>query len=140
MSGAEQTTDTDRGDEGNEPKSEPMSDGRKPQQKIRSYALLEPKTMSKYMSFYKHTYGQSSIDRKTKEFIAIGAALISGCKNCLEGHLEKAIKHGATKAEISEVLAITLGVNAATIVDRSDIAAANLGIDLDKWSTNGKST
>jgi AhpD family alkylhydroperoxidase len=115
-------------------------DGRKPQQKIRSYALLEPETMSKYMSFYKHTYGQTCIDRKTKEFIALAAALMSGCKNCLEGHLEKAIKHGATRAEISEVLAITLGVNAATIVDRSDIAAANLGIDLDRWSINGKST
>jgi len=122
------------------PDSADDADGRKPQQKIRSYALLEPETMSKYMSFYKHTYAQSCIDRKTKEFIALAAALMSGCKNCLEGHLEKAIKHGATRAEISEVLAITLGVNAATIVDRSDIAAANLDIDLDRWSINGKST
>ena len=101
--------------------------------KIRSYALLEKDTMSLYMSFYKHTYGKSCIDRKTKEFIAIAAALTSGCKNCLEGHLSKAIKHGATREEISEVMAITLGVSAATIVDRSDIAAANIDLDVDRW-------
>lgn len=100
---------------------------------IRSYALLERDTMSLYMNFYKHTYGKSTIDRKTKEFIAIAASLTSGCKNCLEGHLKKAVKHGATREEISEVMAITLGVSAATIVDRSDIAAANIGLDVDEW-------
>ena len=100
---------------------------------IRSYALLERDTMSLYMNFYKHTYGKTVLDRKTKEFIAIAASLTSGCKNCLEGHLKKAVKHGATKQEISEVMAITLGVSAATIVDRSDIAAANINLDVDEW-------
>lgn len=90
--------------------------------------------MSLYMSFYKHTYGKSVLDRKVKEYVAIAAALTSGCKNCLEGHLKKAIKHGATRAEISEVMAITLGVAAATVVDRSDIAAANLGLDPETWT------
>lgn len=101
---------------------------------IRSYALLERDTMALYMSFYKHTYGKSTLDRKTKEFIAIAAALATGCKNCLEGHLKKAIKHGATRAEISEVMAVTLGVAAATMVDRSDIAAANIGLDPETWT------
>ncbi len=112
-------------------------DGREKHPQIRSYALLERDTMSLYMNFYKHTYGKSTIDRKTKEFIAIAASLTSGCKNCLEGHLKKAIKNGATRAEVSEVLAITLGVSAATIVDRSDIAAANLGLDPDTWTMSG---
>lgn len=101
---------------------------------IRSYALLERDTMALYMSFYKHTYGKSTLDRKTKEFIAIAAALATGCKNCLEGHLKKAVKHGATRAEISEVMAVTLGVAAATMVDRSDIAAANIGLDPESWT------
>jgi len=34
--------------------------------------------------------------------------------------------------DIAEVIAITLGVNAATIVDRSDIANYNLGGLFDK--------
>jgi len=114
--------------------NEPRGDGRAQSPQMRSYALLERDTMSLYMNFYKHTYGKSLLDRKTKEFIAIAASLTSGCKNCLEGHLKKAIKNGASRAEISEVLAITLGVSAATIVDRSDIAAANLGLDPDTWT------
>ena len=46
--------------------------------------------------------------------------------------MKKAKQHGATAEEISEVIAITLGVNAATIVDRSDIANFHLGGLFDK--------
>jgi AhpD family alkylhydroperoxidase len=106
---------------------EPLADGRLPSSSMRSYALLTPQLKELYMGFYKATYGKSKIELKVKEFIAIAAALTSGCKGCLEGHLKKAKKEGATSEEIAEVIAITLGVNAATIVDRSDIANFHLG-------------
>jgi AhpD family alkylhydroperoxidase len=106
---------------------EPLADGRLPSSAMRSYALLTPQLKELYMGFYKATYGKSKIELKVKEFIAIAAALTSGCKGCLEGHLKKAKKEGATSEEIAEVIAITLGVNAATIVDRSDIANFHLG-------------
>lgn len=105
-----------------------LPDGRRiPSSAMRSYALLTPELKNLYMSFYKATYGKSRLDIKTKEFVAIGASLATGCKGCLEGHLKKAKKHGATSEEIAEVIAVTLGVNAAAIVDRSDIANFNLG-------------
>jgi AhpD family alkylhydroperoxidase len=104
-----------------------LADGRLPSSAMRSYALLTPNLKELYMGFYKATYGKSKLDLKTKEYIAIAAALTSGCKGCLEGHLKKAKKEGATSEEIAEVIAITLGVNAATIVDRSDIANFHLG-------------
>jgi AhpD family alkylhydroperoxidase len=112
--------------------SEPLADGRMPSSSMRSYALLTPHLKELYMGFYKATYGKSKIDLKTKEYIAIAAALTSGCKGCLEGHLKKAKREGATSEEIAEVIAITLGVNAATIVDRSDIANFHLGGLFDK--------
>lgn len=102
-------------------------DGRLPSSAMRSYALLTPDLKQLYMGFYKATYGKSRIDIKTKEFVAIAASLALGCKGCLEGHLKKAKKHGATAEEISEVIAVTLGVAAAAIVDRSDIANFHLG-------------
>lgn len=92
----------------------------------KSYALLEEDTKGLYLNFYRHTYAKGVLDRKTMELVAIGAALVSGCQHCLEGHLKKAIKSGASRAEISETIAIALGVSAATIVDRSDIASENL--------------
>lgn len=109
------------------PTEEVLGDGRLPSSKMRSYAMLTPELKNLYMGFYKATYGKSKLDIKTKEFVAIAAALTSGCKGCLEGHLKKAKKEGATSDEIAEVIAITLGVNAATIVDRSDIANFHLG-------------
>ncbi len=107
--------------------AEVLGDGRVPSSAMRSYALLTPDLKQLYMGFYKATYGKSKLDIKTKEFVAIAASLVSGCKGCLEGHLKKAKKEGATSDEIAEVIAITLGVNAATIVDRSDIANFHLG-------------
>ena len=107
--------------------AEPQEDGRLPSSQMRSYAMLTPELKQLYMGFYKATYGKSKLDIKTKEFVAIAAALTTGCKGCLEGHLKKAKKEGATSEEIAEVIAITLGVNAATIVDRSDIANFHLG-------------
>ena len=102
-------------------------DGRVPSSAVKSYALLTPDLKNLYMGFYKATYGKSSLDMKTKELIAVAASLAHNCKGCLEGHLKKAKKHGATAEEISETIAITLGVAAASIVDRSDIANHNLG-------------
>ena len=103
-------------------------DGRESASNVKSYALIEHDIMFPYMRFYKATYERGYLDRKTKEFVAIAASLVSGCKGCLEGHLKKAVKFGATRGEISETIAITLGVNAAAIVDRSDLASAATGI------------
>ncbi|MFN9704732.1 MAG: carboxymuconolactone decarboxylase family protein [Planctomycetota bacterium] len=106
---------------------EPLADGRLPSSSMRSYALLTPQLKELYMGFYHATNRKTTIELPVKESIATAAALTSGCKGCLEGHLKKAKKEGATSDEIAEVIAITLGVNAATIVDRSDIANFHLG-------------
>ena len=90
--------------------------------------MVDPRMRKIYFQFYQETYKTSSLDRKTKELIAIAASLATNCKGCLEGHIKKALKYGATKEELSETIAITMGVNAASIVDLTDIAAENLRI------------
>lgn len=126
------TDDSKRADAPPPADGEVLPDGRLPSSQMRSYAMLTPELKQLYMGFYKATYGKTQLDIKTKEFVAIAAALTSGCKGCLEGHLKKAKKEGATSDEISEVIAVTLSVNAATIVDRSDIANFHLGGLFDK--------
>lgn len=126
------TDDSKRADAPPPADGEVLPDGRLPSSQMRSYAMLTPELKQLYMGFYKATYGKTQLDIKTKEFVAIAAALTSGCKGCLEGHLKKAKKEGATSEEISEVIAVTLSVNAATIVDRSDIANFHLGGLFDK--------
>jgi AhpD family alkylhydroperoxidase len=93
-----------------------------------SYTMVDPRMRKIYFQFYQETYKKSGLDRKTKELVAIAASLASHCKGCLEGHIKKALKYGATKEELSETIAITMGVGAASIVDLTDIAAENLQI------------
>jgi len=95
-----------------------------------SYTMVEPRFREIYFQFYKETYKPSVLDRKTKELVAIAASLAAKCQGCLEGHIKKALKYGATRDEISESIAIAIGVNAAAIVDLTDIAADNLDLKL----------
>ena len=99
-------------------------------QQTGSYTMVEPRFREIYFQFYKETYKPSVLDRKTKELIAISASLAAKCQGCLEGHIKKALKFGATRDEISESIAIAIGVNAAAIVDLTDIAADNLDLKL----------
>ena len=93
-----------------------------------SYTMVEPRFREIYFQFYKETYRPSVLDRKTKELVAIAASLAAKCQGCLEGHVKKALKFGATREEVSEAIAI--GVNAAAIVDLTDIAADNMDLRL----------
>ncbi len=91
-----------------------------------SYTMVEPRLRKIYFKFYRETYKSSQVDRKTKELIAIAASLGFGCKGCLEGHLKKALDYGATKEEISESIAVAMGVAAASVVDQTDLASEAL--------------
>ena len=105
-----------------------MADSPEAKSKWPSYTMVDPRMRKIYFKFYEETYRKSHLDRKTKELIAIAASMASHCKGCLEGHVKKALKSGATKEEISETIAITMGVSAASMVDLTDIAAENLKI------------
>jgi AhpD family alkylhydroperoxidase len=102
----------------------------KPPDQSGSYSMVDPRFREIYFQFYKETYKPSVLDRKTKELVAIAASLTAKCQGCLEGHIKKALKFGATRDEISESIAIAMGVNAAAVVDLSDIAAENLKVKL----------
>ena len=49
-------------------------------------------------------------------------------RGCLDGHLRKALKYGATPEEISETISIAMGVAAASVVDQTDQAAERLQV------------
>jgi AhpD family alkylhydroperoxidase len=93
-----------------------------------SYTMVEGRMKKIYFDFYQETYKKTGIDRKTKELIAIAASLGFKCQGCLDGHIKKAKKFGATPEEISEAISIAMGVAAASVVDLTDIAAAHLRI------------
>ena len=97
-----------------------------------SYSMMEPKLRRIYGEFYREIYvsEKKQLDTKTQELISIAASLVAKCQGCIEGHIKKAIKYGATREEISETIAITMGVGAAAVVDLTDIAADNMNLKL----------
>ena len=96
-----------------------------------SYSMIEPRLKNIYAQFYKETYytDNKHLDSKTQELIALACSLVAKCEGCIDGHIKKALKEGATKEEISEAIVIAVGINAAAIVDMTDRAAANLGLN-----------
>lgn len=108
--------------------SEPMAKKKKAEKEWPSYTMVEERMRKIYFKFYHETYKTSTLDRKTKELIAIAASLGFGCEGCLKGHIEKALKAGADKHEISEAISITMGVAAAAVVDQTDIISEKLRI------------
>jgi len=108
----------------------PEEDNGAPKPQSNSYTMVDPRFRDIYFQFYKETYKPSVLDRKTKELIAISASLIAKCQGCLQGHIKKALKFGASRDEISEAIAIAIGVNAAAVVDESDIAADHMNLKL----------
>ena len=94
-----------------------------------SMSMIEPRLRNIYLSFYKESYfTPSALDLKTKELIAIGVSLVAKCEGCLQGHLKKALELGSTKEEISDAIAIAVGIGAAAVVDMSDKAAIKLDL------------
>jgi AhpD family alkylhydroperoxidase len=57
----------------------------------------------KGMAIYKEP---SSLDRKTAELVAIGASAALRCDHCLEAHLRRAMKEGASLEEIMDTLLV----------------------------------
>ena len=100
---------------------------RKPQ----SYSMMEPKMRNIYGQFYREIYfsEKKHLDTKTQELISIAASLVAKCQGCIEGHLKKALQAGATEEEISETISIAAAINAAAIIDLTDIAATNMNIN-----------
>ena len=110
------------------PESNPQP---KTEGKPQSYSMMEPKMRRIYGEFYREIYysEKKHLDTKTQELISIAASLVAKCQGCIEGHLKKALEAGATEEEISETISIAAAINAAAIIDLTDIAAANLNIN-----------
>lgn len=100
-------------------------------QRPASYSMMEPKMRRIYGEFYREIYFSEvkHLDTKTQELISIAASLVAKCQGCIEGHLKKALEAGATEEEISETICIAAAINAAAIIDLTDIAAGNMNIN-----------
>lgn len=53
-----------------------------------------------------------TLDAKTRELIALAVAVTRQCDGCIAVHVDAAVKHGATRQEVTEALGVAITVNA----------------------------
>ena len=56
----------------------------------------------------------SALDRKNKELVALGISIVKVCYGCIEYHITMAMENGATRAEITDAVAVSVVMGGAT--------------------------
>ncbi|GAA1734558.1 carboxymuconolactone decarboxylase family protein [Microbacterium paludicola] len=56
--------------------------------------------------------GDTALDRKTKELLAVAVALTTQCPGCLRGHSAAAVAAGATQQELAETVHVAAALRA----------------------------
>lgn len=67
-----------------------------------------PETATAFAGLAKSAIAPGTLDSKTKELIALAVGITARCDGCLAFHTKAAKKHGATREEIIETIAVAL--------------------------------
>ncbi len=70
-----------------------------------------PRTFNPYLLKGKSVYNPSALDKKTAELTAVAAATALRCEHCLEAHMDRALREGASLEEIMDVLLISAAIS-----------------------------
>jgi AhpD family alkylhydroperoxidase len=94
-------------------------DGRKQFAKLME---LNKDLVTSFASFNQKVFEEGKVSAKTKELIAVACAHITRCPYCIEGHIQKAKKAGASDEEIAEAVFVAVAMNAGASFAHSCIA------------------
>lgn len=83
---------------------------------------LKPDLATALFTFDQKVFEEGTLSTKIKELIAIGAAHITRCPYCIEGHVKRAKKAGASDEEIAEAIFVGIAMNAGASTAHSCIA------------------
>ena len=77
------------------------------------YIANDPDTLERTWRSMKQVMKKGAIDEVTKELIYVAVSVSNGCEYCIKSHSAAAIKKGATKQMLSEMIAVTGMANEA---------------------------
>ena len=77
------------------------------------YIANDPDTLERTWDSMKQVMKKGALDEVTKELIYIAVSVSNGCEYCIKSHSAAAIKKGATKQMLSEMIAVTGMANEA---------------------------
>ena len=77
------------------------------------YMANDPDALERTWNSMKQVMKKGAIDEVTKELIYVAVSVSNGCEYCIKSHSAAAIKKGATKQMLSEMIAVTGMANEA---------------------------
>ena len=71
---------------------------------------LAPDAYRAFLEFDGKAFAPGALDAKTKELIALGITLITQCPWCIDAHVKRAERAGATEKELGEVIFVSMAM------------------------------
>ncbi|MEO8998355.1 MAG: carboxymuconolactone decarboxylase family protein [Rhodanobacter sp.] len=80
--------------------------------RIGEIGKLSPDMLRGYQTLSGAGEKTGHLDAKTRELISLAVAVTTHCDGCITVHTGEALKHGATREEITEALGVAVAMNA----------------------------
>jgi AhpD family alkylhydroperoxidase len=96
--------------------------GKKDIEKAAKMYALKPELMKAFLEVDAKIFADGSLNKQTKELIAVACAHITQCPYCIEGHVKGAKKAGATDEQIAEAIFVSVAMKAGSAMAHSCIA------------------
>ena len=86
---------------------------------------MKSKTYKAFLEMEKAAYSDGALSKKVKELMAAGISVVVNCESCMEWHIRKAARAGATVEEMVDTLgvAMEIGGGRATVSARFALEA-----------------
>jgi AhpD family alkylhydroperoxidase len=102
----------------------------------RNLAAACPEVMKAFSHSRALVYRSGKVDAKTKELIALVFGIAQRCDGCVTHHVKLAHRHGVTREELVEVLAVCLQMGGGPALAYAGEALAAF----DQFAAAGRST
>ena len=86
------------------------------------FKYFDKETLAAFGKWNELVLKDGSLDAKTKELVAVACTYMTRCPYCIEGHAKAALKKGATREELAEVIQIAMALSAGACIAHRDIA------------------
>ena len=81
--------------------------------KMQGLRQTQPDLMQAFGQLAAAGTKDGALDKKTREFVALGISVATRCDDCIGFHVQALVRLGASRAELEEVLATSVYMGAA---------------------------
>lgn len=74
----------------------------------RTLASAQPAAMEAFWKLHQKAGATNTLDRKTKELMALAISVTHGCDDCIAYHVHDAVEAGATREEFADALSVAV--------------------------------